>query len=91
MQYVRRIEFDSAEISGDQGYKGKILYSGERCILIATQVPLGLAPSLGVAPGKLDCPLKISRGSPTPSRRSPDVMLCRCFPRLEFPRWLRER
>jgi len=41
MQYVRPIEFDSAEIRGDQGYKGKILYSGESCILIATQVPPG--------------------------------------------------
>jgi mannose-6-phosphate isomerase-like protein (cupin superfamily) len=39
MQYVRPIDFDSAEITGDKGYEGKILYSGETCTLIATVVP----------------------------------------------------
>jgi quercetin dioxygenase-like cupin family protein len=41
MQYVRPIDFDSAEIPGEKGYKGKILYSGETCTLIATVVPVG--------------------------------------------------
>jgi quercetin dioxygenase-like cupin family protein len=41
MQYVRPIDFDSAEIVGDKGYRGKIVYSGETCMLIATQVPPG--------------------------------------------------
>src|SRR5882762_6204599 len=41
MQYVRPIDFDSAEIKGDQGYLGKIVYRGETCVLIATQVPPG--------------------------------------------------
>jgi len=41
MQYVRPIDFGSAEITGDKGYKGKIVYMGETCNLIATQVPPG--------------------------------------------------
>ena len=41
MRYVRPVEFDSAEIPGEKGYKGKILYSGETCALIATVVPPG--------------------------------------------------
>ncbi|HYR15856.1 MAG TPA: cupin domain-containing protein [Mycobacterium sp.] len=41
MQHVRPIDFDSAEIPGEKGYKGKILYSGETCTLIATVVPAG--------------------------------------------------
>jgi mannose-6-phosphate isomerase-like protein (cupin superfamily) len=41
MQYVRPIDFDSAEIPGEKGYRGKILYSGESCTLIATVVPAG--------------------------------------------------
>jgi quercetin dioxygenase-like cupin family protein len=41
MKYVRAIDFHSAEIKGDKGYKGKILYSGESCVLIATRVPAG--------------------------------------------------
>jgi quercetin dioxygenase-like cupin family protein len=41
MRYVRPIDFDTAEINGANGYKGKILYSGESCVLIATQVPPG--------------------------------------------------
>ena len=41
MRYVRPIDFDTAEITGANGYKGKILYSGESCVLIATQVPPG--------------------------------------------------
>jgi quercetin dioxygenase-like cupin family protein len=41
MRYVRSIDFDTAEINGANGYKGKILYSGESCLLIATQVPPG--------------------------------------------------
>jgi quercetin dioxygenase-like cupin family protein len=41
MRYVRPVEFESAEIPGENGYKGKILYSGETCVLIATLVPPG--------------------------------------------------
>jgi quercetin dioxygenase-like cupin family protein len=41
MQYIRPIDFDSAEIPGEKGYKGKIVYSGETCTLIATVVPPG--------------------------------------------------
>jgi mannose-6-phosphate isomerase-like protein (cupin superfamily) len=41
MEYVRPVEFESAEIPGEKGYKGKILYSGETCALIATIVPPG--------------------------------------------------
>ncbi|MEV7341494.1 cupin domain-containing protein [Streptomyces sp. NPDC093544] len=41
MKHVRPIDFDSAEIPGEKGYKGKILYSGETCTLIATVVPPG--------------------------------------------------
>src|SRR5882757_3929198 len=41
MRYVRSVEFESAEIPGEKGYKGKILYSGETCVLIATIVPPG--------------------------------------------------
>jgi len=41
MQYVRPIDFDSAEITGAKGYRGKVVYSGEACNLIATQVPPG--------------------------------------------------
>jgi quercetin dioxygenase-like cupin family protein len=41
MQYVRAVDFHSAEIKGDKGYAGKILYSGESCVLIATKVPAG--------------------------------------------------
>jgi mannose-6-phosphate isomerase-like protein (cupin superfamily) len=41
MKYVRPVDFDSAEIPGEKGYKGKILYSGETCTLIATVVPPG--------------------------------------------------
>jgi quercetin dioxygenase-like cupin family protein len=41
MRYVRPIDFDAAEINGADGYKGKILYSGESCVLIATLVPPG--------------------------------------------------
>jgi quercetin dioxygenase-like cupin family protein len=41
MKYVRLVDFDSAEITGDKDYKGKILYSGETCVLVATQVPPG--------------------------------------------------
>ncbi|HEV7977154.1 cupin domain-containing protein [Amycolatopsis sp.] len=41
MQYVRPVDFDSAEITGDKDYQGKILYSGETCALIATRVPPG--------------------------------------------------
>ena len=41
VEYVRPIDFDSAEIPGDKGYKGKIVYRGETCVLIATQVPPG--------------------------------------------------
>jgi len=41
MQYVRLIDYDSAEISGEAGYKGKVLYRGETCMLIATRIPVG--------------------------------------------------
>jgi len=41
MQYVRPVDFDSAEIAGDKDYRGKILYSGETCVLVATRVPPG--------------------------------------------------
>jgi len=41
VKYVRPVDFDSAEITGDKDYKGKILYSGETCVLVATQVPPG--------------------------------------------------
>jgi len=41
VKYVRPIDFDSAEIPGEKGYRGKILYSGESCTLIATVVPAG--------------------------------------------------
>jgi mannose-6-phosphate isomerase-like protein (cupin superfamily) len=43
MQHVRPIDFDSAEITLDKGYKGKVLYGGENCALIATNVPAGVA------------------------------------------------
>ena len=39
MHYVRPIDFDSAENTGDKGYKGEILYGGETRTLIATVVP----------------------------------------------------
>ena len=42
MQYVRPIGFDSAEITGDTGYKGEILDGGETRTLIATVVPAGV-------------------------------------------------
>ena len=54
MQYVRRIEFDSAEISGDQGYKGQRremhpdCYTGPPCDAIRIEtIPItgAVAPS----------------------------------------------
>jgi quercetin dioxygenase-like cupin family protein len=41
VKYVRPIDFETAEITGDKGYAGKILYQCESCVLIATQVPPG--------------------------------------------------
>jgi len=41
MRYVRPVDFESAEIPGEKGYKGKIMYSGETCVLVATIVPPG--------------------------------------------------
>jgi len=51
LQYLRSIDFDSAEFGGGDGYKGKILYRGETCLLIATEVPPGaLGPKNHVHP-----------------------------------------
>jgi len=41
MQYIRPLDFESAEITEEKGYKGKVLYSGETCIVVATLVPPG--------------------------------------------------
>jgi quercetin dioxygenase-like cupin family protein len=41
LQYVRPVDFDSSEIVGEDGYQGKFLYRGERCVLIAARVPPG--------------------------------------------------
>jgi len=46
MQYVRPIDFDSAENTGDKGYNGEnSFYGGETRTLIATVVPAGRPPS----------------------------------------------
>lgn len=43
MEFVRPVDFDGAPVSLSGGYRGQFLYHGERCLVIATRVPPGVA------------------------------------------------
>jgi mannose-6-phosphate isomerase-like protein (cupin superfamily) len=43
MEFVRPVDFDGAPVNLPGGYRGQFLYHGERCSVIATTVPPGVA------------------------------------------------
>lgn len=42
MKSVRPIDFHNSDLAWESGYRGKLIYSGEGCFLIATKVPSGV-------------------------------------------------
>jgi len=87
MQYVRRIEFDSAEISGDQGYKGQRREMHPDCYT----GPPGVRAIAWRRARQAGLPVEDISGLADAVAALPGRDAVSLLSRREFPRWLRER